>query len=179
MIKITPNLLSISRILLVPFILFLIINKSFFIAFCLCCIASLTDLLDGFLARKFNAVTDLGFYLDSMADKFFILSLYLIIGFKMLLPLYIIVIIIFRDILISGSYFFFKFKKKELNLKPTLISKINTFMQMFLIIIILLNLSDISFLSYNNDEIISLFSYFVIFTTLSSFFIYINIWFKE
>ena len=180
MIRAFPNILSILRIFLVPFILYLIIQNYFFLAFILSCVASISDMLDGFLARKLNNETKIGFYLDAIADKFFIFSIYLIIGIKLLLPTYIIFCIIFRDILISGSFILTSLIGKNVDImKPTSISKINTFMQMLLIVIILLNLSEINIFYFVNNEIIIFLSYIVIFTTLTSFIVYINYWFKE
>ena len=179
MIRAFPNILSILRIFLVPFILYLIIQNYFFFAFILSCIASISDMLDGFLARKLNNESKIGFYLDVIADKFFIFSIYLIIGIKLLLPTYVIFCVIFRDIFISGSYILTALIGKNLNMKPTSISKINTFMQMLLIVIILLNLSEINIFHFVSNEIIIFLSYIVIFTTLTSFIVYINYWFKE
>ena len=68
---------------------------------------------------------------------------------------------------------------KNKNMKLTSLSKINTFMQMLLIVIILLNLSRIDIFYFINNEIITLLSYIVIFTTFTSFIVYINYWFKE
>ena len=179
MIRAFPNILSIMRIFLVPFILYLIIKESFFLAFILCSLASISDMLDGFLARKFNNETKLGFFLDAIADKFFIFSIYSIIGIKMLLPIYVIFFVIFRDIFISGSYVLTILIGKNSNMRPTKISKVNTFMQMLLVVIILLNLCEINILYFRNNELIILLSYVVIFTTVTSFIIYINDWLKE
>ena len=179
MIRFIPNILSILRIILIPFILILVSNNSYFFAFCLSLLASLTDLFDGFFARLLNSETKLGFYLDTIADKFFIFSIYLMIGIKLLLPIYIVVIIIFRDIIISISYIILVSMKKKLNLKPSKISKINTFMQMFLIVIILLNLNHTNILFFENEILINYLSFVVIFTTLLSLAIYINNWLKE
>ncbi len=179
MTKSLPNILSILRILLVPFILYLIIQNSFFIAFILCCFASISDMLDGFLARKLNYETKLGFYLDVIADKFFIFSIYLIFGIKLLLPIYVIFCVISRDIFISGSYILTILIRKNVNMKPTNISKVNTFMQMLLIVTILLNLSDINISYFESNQIIVLLSNIVMFTTVTSFILYIDYWFKE
>ena len=179
MIKALPNIISITRIFLIPFILYSIIQNFFFLAFILCCLASISDALDGFLARKLNNETKFGFYLDAIADKLFIFSIYSIIGIKLLLPIYVIFFVILRDIFIFGSYIMTIFIRKNINLKPTNISKVNTFMQMLLIIIILLNLSEINFLYVSNNEIIIFLSYVVVFTTVTSFIVYINYWFNE
>lgn len=179
MIKKIPNLLSIFRLIIVPVIIWEIISGYYLNAFIFCIIASLSDLIDGFIARKFNAESNLGFYLDALADKFFIISLYLIIGTKLLLPLYLIILVIFRDILISGSYLLSFLSKVEFNLRTTKISKVNTFFQMLLIIFVLANSANFFIEFIFTDSAIRLLSLIVIFTTISSFVVYVFNWIKE
>ena len=179
MIKKIPNLLSIFRLIIVPVIIWEIISGHYLNAFILCILASLSDLLDGFIARKFSAESKLGFYLDALADKFFIFSLYVIIGTKLLLPLYLIILVVFRDIFISGSYLLSFLSKVEFNLRTTMISKVNTFFQMLLIIFVLANSANLFIGFIFTDFLITLLSYIVIFTTISSFSVYVFNWIKE
>ena len=74
-----PNILTVSRILLSPFFIFFMIqNEKFFyiLSFLLILLISLTDFFDGYYARKHNLVTDLGKYLDPLADKIFVLTVF-------------------------------------------------------------------------------------------------------
>ena len=77
-----------------PLIMWLLLIDSFLEAAIIIIVVSLTDFLDGFIARKYNSETVFGFYLDAIADKVLIVSIYLILGIKLLIPLYLIILII-------------------------------------------------------------------------------------
>ena len=117
-----------------PLIIWLLIIDSFLEAAIIIIVVGLTDFLDGFIARKYNSETVFGFYLDAIADKVLIVSIYLILGIKLLIPLYLIILIVFRELLISGSYLLGAVLDFKANLKPILVSKINTFLQILLTI---------------------------------------------
>ena len=86
-----PNTLSLIRIILVPLILWLLIQDLFVISAIIISIVGLTDYFDGYLARKYNSESLVGFYLDAIADKILIITIYLILGVKLLLPTYLII----------------------------------------------------------------------------------------
>ena len=69
MIKHVPNILTIIRFLLVPFILYFIITEKYVAAFVMLTVSGLTDVLDGIIARKFNCITNFGKLIDPLADK--------------------------------------------------------------------------------------------------------------
>ena len=117
-----------------PLIMWLLLIDSFLEAAIIIIVVALTDFLDGFIARKYNSETVFGFYLDAIADKVLIVSIYLILGIKLLIPLYLIILIVFRELLISGSYLLGAILDFKTNLKPILVSKINTFLQILLTI---------------------------------------------
>jgi len=97
-----PNLLSISRILLVfPLILFLEINKPFYV-FTLIIIAGLTDYLDGLIARTFDLKTRLGAILDPLSDKVFYLIPFVYLCKNNLIPFWSLTLILFRELIISS-----------------------------------------------------------------------------
>ena len=173
-----PNILSLIRIILVPLILWLLIKDLFIISAITITIVGLTDFFDGYLARKYNSESLVGFYLDAIADKVLIITIYLILGIKLLLPLYLIILIIFREVLISGAYLFKLVVDLKLNLKPILISKINTFLQIILIVFVcLLTINQINQLEeaiFIRNFLIAL----VTITTIVSSIIYIIIWLK-
>ena len=108
------NLVSLSRVAMVPLIaIYLKQNdlSSAYICMILIVLAGLSDALDGYLARKFNQVSQLGLILDPLADKVFALSLVVLLIFYREFPLWLAVIILFRDLLIlSGSLLFLKEK---------------------------------------------------------------------
>ena len=161
-----------------PLIIWFLLNNSFLIAAIIIIIVGLTDFLDGFIARKYNSETIFGFYLDAIADKVLIVSIYLILGIKLLIPSYLIILIVFRELLISGSYLLGAILDFKANLKPILVSKINTFLQILLTIFTCLfaigELGEIK-----EFFIISTFLIVVVtITTIVSSVIYIIMWLK-
>ena len=85
-----PNILSLVRMLFVPLILWLILSNYFLLSAVVVASVGITDYLDVYIARRYNQESLIGFYLDSIADKMLIVSIYLILGFKFLLPLNLI-----------------------------------------------------------------------------------------
>ena len=161
-----------------PLIMWLLLIDSFLEAAIIIIVVGLTDFLDGFIARKYNSETVFGFYLDAIADKVLIVSIYLILGIKLLIPLYLIILIVFRELLISGSYLLGAVLDFKVNLKPILVSKINTFLQILLTIITcLFTISEFKevkeFIIISNSLIVV-----VTITTIVSSVIYIIMWLK-
>tara|TARA_B110000967_G_C18901425_1_gene575614 strand:- start:3249 stop:3797 length:549 start_codon:yes stop_codon:yes gene_type:complete len=174
-----PNILSIIRILSVPFILWLLILDRYLASALIVTIVGLTDFFDGYLARKYNAASKIGFFLDAIADKSLVVTIYFVIGIKLMLPVYLVILIIFREVLISCSYIFGLILGKKIDLKPIFISKINTFLQILLIVTVCLLAIDkfniLSFVNLFKPALIILVSI----TTISSSFLYMVMWFKK
>ena len=173
-----PNILSLVRIILVPLILWLLIQDLYIISAIIITMVGLTDYFDGYLARKYNSESLVGFYLDAIADKVLIITIYLVLGIKLLLPTYLIILIIFREALVSGAYLLKFLLDLKFNLKPKLISKINTFLQIALIVFVCLltinQLNQSEEVIFVRDSLIAI----VTITTIVSSLIYIIIWLK-
>lgn len=133
-----PNLISLARLLFVPYIVWMLLNNNFLIAFYLILAVSLSDAVDGFIARRLNCKTVLGHYLDPLADKALLISLYLTLAFKGFLPTWLAITVVSRDALIVGGVIISNILNKPLKIKPLLISKTNTVLQIFLILYILI-----------------------------------------
>ena len=103
-LKSVPNMLSILRLLLVPVFLWLLIADQFLIAFLVLMFASFTDWLDGFIARKFNQITSLGKVLDPSADRLFILSTLIGLTVNEIIPAWLAIVIVARDVLLLIGY---------------------------------------------------------------------------
>ena len=103
-LKSVPNMLSILRLLLVPVFLWLLIVDQFLIAFLVLMFASFTDWLDGFIARKFNQITSLGKVLDPSADRLFILATLIGLTVNEIIPAWLAIVIVARDILLLVGY---------------------------------------------------------------------------
>jgi cardiolipin synthase len=171
-----PNILSIARLILIPLIAWLIIVNLFTYAFFVALIIAITDILDGFLARLLKAESKIGSYLDAIADKAFIISIYMLIGTQNLLPVYIIIIVISRDIIILGSFALSFMINQRLEIKTLKISKINTFFQFVLLFLVLVRNIEIFESSILLENLTNIIIFIVIITTISSLLLYIKQW---
>ena len=140
------NKITILRILLVPFFIALVLYSKWELALLVFFVASITDAIDGYIARATKQRTELGKILDPIADKLLILSAFICVGvvkdmpLSIKPPLYVPIIIISRDaIIILGALLIYHIRGK-LEVRSTLISKITTFFQMITVISILLKL---------------------------------------
>ncbi len=98
-----PNLFTLSRLVLVPFILYAIVNQAHMAALALFAVAAFTDVVDGYLARRFHSETPSGAYLDPIADKFLLSGVYLALAAIGSIPWWLVVLIFGRDLLILSS----------------------------------------------------------------------------
>ncbi len=102
-----PNFLSLSRLIILPFVILFLVTHKEIIALSLMGLAWVTDVLDGFLARKWNQVSNLGKIIDPLTDKLFVGTVAIVLFFTRGLPLWIVLFIIGRDAaIVFGSPFF-------------------------------------------------------------------------
>ncbi len=132
-----PNLITVFRLFLVPVIVWLIVANQFLGAFVVFLAAGITDALDGFLARRFGWQTELGAYLDPVADKALLMSVYAVLGFFGYLPAWLVILVISRDLLIIGAVLLSWLLDRTVAVHPLMISKVNTTMQIALAVLIL------------------------------------------
>ena len=132
-----PNLLSFIRIILVPIIVVLYLKKHMVAATVLVVVSGASDMLDGFIARTFNQVSDLGKLLDPIADKLFLVSAFIALGIAGALPVWLIVLVILRDLLIVAGAFAYHRLVEPLSAAPSAIGKFNTLAQVALILVVL------------------------------------------
>ncbi len=132
-----PNTLSMLRICAVPVLIWLVMNGAMEAAFWLCCTASLTDALDGYIARRFDMHTRLGSYLDPIADKMLLVSGFIVLTVAGLMPLWITLLVVTRDVIIIGGAILYQTMTGSLQMEPLWISKLNTTMQITLLLLVL------------------------------------------
>jgi len=133
-----PNLITLGRILLVPIVVWAIATPgAMWIAFLLFVAAGISDAIDGFLAKRFHMTTELGAYLDPLADKALIVSIYLTLGINNLIPRWLVILVVSRDILIVGGIILSWLVGKPLKIKPLLVSKLNTVAQIVFACVVL------------------------------------------
>ena len=115
-----------ARILLVPVVVWAIASGRMDFAFLLFAAAAISDAIDGFLAKRFGMKTDLGAYLDPLADKVLIVSIYVTLGITGVIPLWIVILVVSRDIMIVGAIILSWLVGRPVKIRPHVVSKINT-----------------------------------------------------
>jgi cardiolipin synthase (CMP-forming) len=132
-----PNIITIARILMVPFTIWLLISQAFLAAFIVFVVAGISDGVDGYLARRMGTQSELGTYLDPIADKALLVSVFAALGIVKILPSWLVLMVITRDTLIVGGVVLAWLLDKPLAMKPLRISKINTAVQIAFIGVVL------------------------------------------
>jgi cardiolipin synthase (CMP-forming) len=132
-----PNLVTLGRILLVPVVVWAIGSGQMQIAFLVFLIAGVSDAVDGFLAKRLGMTSDLGAHLDPLADKALIVSIYIALGITEAIPRWLVILVVSRDILIVGGVMLAWFVSKPMQVKPLLVSKLNTVAQIMLACLVL------------------------------------------
>ena len=108
MIKHVPNMLTILRILLVPIIIYLVFQNKYLEAAAMLFVSGMTDMLDGMIARNFDAITNFGKLIDPLADKLTLLSMLVVLVAKGIIPNFVIVIVFIKEfIMVAGASFLF------------------------------------------------------------------------
>lgn len=121
-----PNLITLGRIFAVPIVVWLIISGEMQAAFLLFMLAGISDAADGYLAKRFGWRTELGAYLDPMADKALLVSIYIALGLFGHLPVWLVIAVVSRDILIIGAVLLSWILDRPVRVRPLFVSKVNT-----------------------------------------------------
>jgi len=124
-----PNAITIARILLVPFTVWLIINHQFGFALFAFLMAGISDAVDGLIARRYNLQSELGAYLDPIADKALLVSIYVALAAMQFLPTWLAIIVVTRDVLIVGAVLLAWVLARPVEMRPLKVSKVNTVAQ--------------------------------------------------
>jgi cardiolipin synthase len=132
-----PNLITIFRIALVPVLILLLKDQEYAMALVVFAVAGVSDGLDGFIAKRFHCETRLGSILDPLADKTLLVSSYVMLMLLNHLPFWLMLTVAFRDLLIVSGYLVYTSMVGPVQMRPSWLSKLNTFMQIALIVVIL------------------------------------------
>ena len=100
MFKYVPNILTMFRFVLIPFIFTSIIQSNYIVAFILLTISGITDILDGFIARKFNFITNFGKLIDPLSDKATQISVLTALCIENIIPLWILFVVFLKELII-------------------------------------------------------------------------------
>src|ERR1041384_8087809 len=170
-----PNLITLARILLVPVVVWAIASNQMLFAFLLFAAAGVSDAVDGFLAKRFGMASELGKYLDPLADKVLIVAIYVSLGIVDALPRSLVILVVSRDLLIVGGVMFSWLLGKPVGVKPHPVSKVNTAVQLLLVGLVLATLG----LGFAADFALKLIMAAVAVLTLASVAVYLREWVRH
>jgi cardiolipin synthase len=124
-----PNLISLGRLVMVPVIIAMISAQRWQAASIIFILAGASDAIDGWLAKTFGWRTELGAYLDPLADKSLLVSIYVALAIVKVVPATLTIIVVARDVMIIGAVLISWLMHMPLEIKPLLVSKLNTLVQ--------------------------------------------------
>lgn len=132
-----PNILTLTRVLMIPLFVIFIINNHFGWALITFVIAGITDGVDGLIARITHQRTELGAYLDPIADKLLLFSAFITLAIIEVIPSWLVVIVITRDVIILVGFFVMFLTNYHPKINPSLLSKMTTVFQILTIVLVL------------------------------------------
>ncbi len=136
-----PNTLTILRILLIPLFVTAIIYKRFDYALVLFTVAALTDLFDGLVARIKNQKTPIGAFLDPLADKFLLVTSFIILTLMELIPKWLTITVISRDIIVVTGWIILYLHTGSSKVEPSILGKLSNTLQVITIALIIISVN--------------------------------------
>lgn len=167
-----PNIISALRILLTIPVIYLLITRDFSSALILFAVAGVSDALDGFLAKRFHWQSHLGGLLDPLADKILLVACYIVLAAIGLLPIWLVMLVMLRDLVIVSGAFLYHYKIEDLDAKPSLVSKFNTLVQILLGLAVVMNAGPFPL----SESLLHTLIWLTTFTTITSGIHYIWVW---
>jgi len=167
-----PNLLTLSRIAAAPILILMLRGGDYAVALVVFLAAGVSDALDGWIAKRFHYTSRLGAILDPIADKILLVSSYVMLTWLDRLPFWLVLTVVFRDVLIVGGYIAYTLVVGPARMEPSRLSKANTLLQILLVIGVLVHAA----LGLRDTLPIDLLVYAVFFTTVASGAHYVWVW---
>ncbi len=124
-----PNLITLARLLMAPLTVMMILSQRFTEAFAIFLIAGVSDGVDGFLAKRYNLTSELGAYLDPLADKALLISIYVTLAAISELTPALPILVATRDVMIVAAILLSMLLGNPMAIRPVFISKVNTALQ--------------------------------------------------
>lgn len=169
------NLITVARLLSVPVVLYCLLHGEMLLGFYVFLFAGLSDAVDGVIARRFNLQTELGAWMDPIADKLLMVSVFVMLAWLDLIPDWIVFLAVTRDALIVGAVMISTLIGNPIKLAPLLVSKLNTAVQILLIVVVL---SDQAF-GLGLAAAITILLYLTALLTLASGASYLVVWMRH
>ncbi|MCY6380107.1 CDP-alcohol phosphatidyltransferase family protein [Hoeflea prorocentri] len=136
-----PNIITVLRFLMVPAVVYSLLVGAMWPAFVIFVIAGISDAVDGFIARQFQQQTELGAYLDPIADKLLLMTVFIMLAILGHLPHWLVVMVVSRDILIIIAVILSSVMARPFDMNPIFVSKANTALQIALASVVLAELA--------------------------------------
>ncbi|MCG5536419.1 CDP-alcohol phosphatidyltransferase family protein [Ectothiorhodospira mobilis] len=170
-----PNLITLLRILLTGPIIWALVQREYGLVLLLVVVAAASDALDGWLVRRYGWYTRLGGYLDPLADKVLVVGAYTTVAYTGLLPWWLVALVLARDLVIIGGAAAFRAVTRSLEMQPLGISKLNTFLQITLVLSVIIDAGVLALPQPYLDGMLAL----VTLTTVSSGVAYVVTWSRK
>ncbi len=170
-----PNLITVIRLLAVVPLVYLLYEREFGWALVLFALAGVSDGLDGFLAKHYGWQSRLGGVLDPLADKALLLASLLVLGTLGLIPVWLVLAAVMRDLVIVGGALTYHYLVEDLETRPLASSKINTVLQILLVILVIADAGPLALPA----GLIALLTYACLFSILTSGIQYVYIWSRK
>ena|SRR5437762_145071 len=132
-----PNLITLGRLALAPAFVLVLMDGNYTAALVLFFVAGVSDGMDGLIAKRFHYESRLGAILDPAADKILLVSAYVVLTVLGHLPVWLVVVVAFRDLLIVGGYLLYTSMYGPVHMRPSTLSKLNTLVQLGLVVAVL------------------------------------------
>jgi cardiolipin synthase len=136
-----PNLITLLRILLMPFYAATLLYNEYLYALILFASAGVTDVLDGYIARLKRQVSNFGTILDPIADKFILITSFILLTTNGIIPKWLTIIVISRDIIVITGVLILYFATNRMRVEPSLLGKASNILQYLLIGLTLLSIN--------------------------------------
>ncbi|WP_243368999.1 CDP-alcohol phosphatidyltransferase family protein [Microvirga solisilvae] len=121
-----PNLITIARLIMVPIVIVMIMQHRWGAAFVLFVVAGVSDAVDGFIARHFDMKSEFGAYIDPIADKALLVSIYVALAVVGAIPSWLAIVVVSRDAMIVSAVLLSWVMSRPVEIKPIMLSKLNT-----------------------------------------------------
>ncbi len=167
-----PNFITLLRFLMVPAVVYALLVGEMLPAFVIFVIAGLSDGVDGFIARHFDQQSELGAYLDPVADKLLLVTVFIMLAILGYLPQWLAVLVVSRDVLIVMAVLVSSLMAQPVDMNPILVSKANTAIQIALLSLVLAELA----LGIRLGELTTILIYVVAALTILSAAAYFKVW---
>lgn len=136
-----PNFITLLRFLMVPAVVYALLLGEMLPAFIIFVVAGISDGVDGFVARHYNQQSELGAYLDPIADKLLLVTVFIMLAILDFLPQWLVVLVVSRDVLIIMAVLLSSVMAQPVDMNPIFISKANTALQIALVSVVLAELA--------------------------------------